>query len=127
MALRSVFFWATPGTKPSLVPLISAFPQLGWYQAQGKYSMHVCKIRENLVLLLFFFNLSLAVLGLRHCTWLSLVMVSGLYSQLRGAGFSLQWLLLFQSTGSVVVAHGFCCPWPCGIFPNLGSNPCSLH
>ena len=77
MALRSVFFWATLETKPSLVSLISAFPQLGWCQAQGKYSMHVCKIRENLVLLLLFFNLSLAVLGLRHCTWLSLIMVSG--------------------------------------------------
>ena len=42
---------------------------------------------------------------------LSLVAVSGGYSSLRCVGFSLQWLLLLQSTGSrhtgsVVVAHG---------------------
>ena len=42
---------------------------------------------------------------------LSLVAVSGGYTSLRCAGFSLQWLLLLRSmgsrlVGSVVVAHG---------------------
>ena len=83
---------------------------------------------------------------------LSLVAVSGGYSLLRGAGFSLWWLLLLQSTGSrrpgfcscgtrasvvvarglesagsVVVAHGLNCSTACGIFPDQGSNPCPLH
>ena len=29
-------------------------------------------------------------------------------------------------TGSVVVAHGLCCPAACGIFPDQGSNLCPL-
>ena len=37
---------------------------------------------------------------------LSLVAASGGYSSLRCAGFSLQWLLLLRSVGSVVVARG---------------------
>ena len=32
-----------------------------------------------------------------------------------------------QSTGSVVVAHGFSCFEACGIFPDRGSNLCLLH
>ena len=32
-----------------------------------------------------------------------------------------------QSTISVVVAHGLSCSVACGIFPNQGLNPCSLH
>ena len=60
-------------------------------------------------------------------------------------GFSLQWFLLWQSTGSrhacgsviavckwqsagsVVVVHGLSCSQACGIFPDQGSNPCPLH
>ena len=44
---------------------------------------------------------------------LSLVAASGGYSLLQCAGFSLQWLLLLRSTGSVVVAHGLssCGSW----------------
>ena len=55
------------------------------------------------------------------------------------AGFSSQWLLLLQSTGSrvhkvqqlwhlgsVVVAHRLSCPTLCGIFPTQGSNLCPL-
>ena len=41
--------------------------------------------------------------------------------------FSLRWLLLFWSTGSRAVACGLCCPEACGIFPEQGLNPCSLH
>ena len=71
---------------------------------------------------------------------LSLVAASGGCSWLRCAGFSLRWLLLFQSmdsrhTGfsgcgtraSVVVAHRLSCSAACGIFPDQGSNPCPLH
>ena len=32
-----------------------------------------------------------------------------------------------QSAGSVVVAHRLSCFSACGIFPDQGSNPCSLH
>ena len=80
---------------------------------------------------------------------LSLAAVSGGYSSLRCADFSLSWLLMWQSTGSrhvgfsscgtqtqqlwlsgsgsVVVAHGLSCSAACGIFPGQGSNPCPLH
>ena len=81
---------------------------------------------------------------------LSLVVVSGGYSSLQCAGFSLRWLLLLQSTGSrhpglVVVArglsscgtwalecrlgsrHGLSCSAACGIFLDQGLNRYSLH
>ena len=32
-----------------------------------------------------------------------------------------------RCAGSVVVAHGPSCSAACGIFPDQGSNPCSLH
>ena len=32
-----------------------------------------------------------------------------------------------QNAGSVVVAHRLSCSVACGIFPDQGSNPCSLH
>ena len=82
---------------------------------------------------------------------LSLVAVSGGYSLLQYAGFSLRWFLLLQSrgsrhVGSVAVARGLssCGTWTvecrlsscgaclscsaaCGIFPDQVSNPCPLH
>ena len=42
---------------------------------------------------------------------LSLVAVSGGYSSLRCTDFSLQWLLLFQSTGSRHVGFSSCGTW----------------
>ena len=63
---------------------------------------------------------------------LSLVVASGGHSSSRCAGLSLSRPLLLQSTGSrragsVVVAHRPSCSVACGIFPDQGSNPCSLH
>ena len=71
---------------------------------------------------------------------LSLVAGRGGYSLLRYTDFSLQWLLLLQSTGSrctafsscgmrasVVVVHRLSSSAACGIFPDQGSNPCPLH
>ena len=63
---------------------------------------------------------------------LSLVAASGGHPSSRCAGLSLSRPLLLQSTGSrragsVVVAHGPRCSEACGIFPDLGSNPCLLH
>ena len=57
---------------------------------------------------------------------------SGGYSSLWCMGFSLQWLLLLQSTGSrhagfSSCGHGLSCSAACGIFPDQGSNPCPLH
>ena len=82
----------------------------------------------------------------------SLVVRSRDYPSLQCMGFSLWWLLLLWSTGSrrtgfstcsaraqqlwrmalehagsVVVAHGLSCSGACGIFPDLGLNPCPLH
>ena len=61
-----------------------------------------------------------------------LVAASGGHSSSRCAGLSLSWPLLLRSTGSrrtglVVVAHGPSCSVACGILPDQGSNPCSLH
>lgn len=63
-----------------------------------------------------------------------------LFLQLWCVGFSLQWFLLLQSRGSrvhrlqqlqclgsVVGAHGLCCPMVCRIFPDQGQNPCLLQ
>ena len=63
---------------------------------------------------------------------LSLVVASGGHSSSRCAGLSLWWPLPLRSTGSrragsVVVAHGPSCSAACGIFPDQGSNPCSLY
>ena len=63
---------------------------------------------------------------------LSLVAASGGHSSSRCAGLSLSRPLLLQSTGSrragsVVVAHGPSRSAACGIFPDQGLNPCSLH
>ena len=41
--------------------------------------------------------------------------------------FLLQWFLLFWSTGFRAVARRLRCPKACGIFPEQGLNPCSLH
>ena len=63
---------------------------------------------------------------------LSLVVASGGHSSSRCAGLSLSRPLPLRSTGSrragsVVVAHGPSCSAACGIFPDRGTNPCSLH
>ena len=56
-----------------------------------------------------------------------LVLVSWCYSWLGSTGFSLMWLLLLQSVGSVVLVLGFTCSEGCGIFLDQGLNPCPLH
>ena len=63
---------------------------------------------------------------------LSLVAASGGHSSSRCAGLSLSQPLLLRSTGSrragsIIVARGPSCSAACGIFPDQGSNPCSLH
>ena len=69
--------------------------------------------------MLFFFNINLFILFiyfLLHWVFiaargLSLVAVSGGYSSLRCAGFSLTWLLLLWSTGSRLVGFSSCGTW----------------
>ena len=56
----------------------------------------------------------------------SLLLCTG-FLYLKWAGFSLQWLLLLQSTGSRAVAHRLSCSTACGIFLDQGLNPCTLH
>ena len=63
---------------------------------------------------------------------LSLVVASWGHSSSWCAGLSLSRPLLLRSTGSrragsVVVAHRPSCSAACGIFPDQGLNPCSLH
>ena len=69
----------------------------------------------------------LTVLGLLCCVGSSLVAVIGGYSSLLCAGFSLRWLFLLWSMGSVVVAYGLSCSTACGIFLDQGLNSCLLH
>ena len=62
----------------------------------------------------------------------SLVAASGGHSSSRCTGLPLSRPLLLRSTGSrragsVVVARGHSRSVACGIFPDQGSNPCSLH
>ena len=68
---------------------------------------------NSFILFIYYFWLRWVFVAVRG---LSLVAVSGAYSLLRCTGFSLQWLLLLWSTGSVVVAHRFSCSTACGIF-----------
>ena len=80
----------------------------------------------------FFFNLFMAVLGLRFCVRAFYSCGKGGHSSTRCAGLSLLRPLLLRSTGSrragsVIVAHGPSCFVACGIFPDQGSNPCPLH
>ena len=63
---------------------------------------------------------------------LSLVAASGGYSPVSVHGLLIEVASLLQGTGSrhtgsVVVAHWLSCPAAYGIFPDQGSNWCSLH
>ena len=83
-------------------------------------------------LILFIYLFIYGCVGSSFLCRLSLVAVSGGDSSSRCAGLSLSRPLLLRSTGSrragsVIVAHGPSCSAACGIFPNQGSNPCSLH
>ena len=95
----------------------------------------MCVVWENTsvsIYLFIYYLFILAALGLRCCTWLSLVAASRGYSSLWCPGFSLRWRLLLWSMGSrrmvsVVVVHRFSCSAACGIFLDQGSNPRPLH
>ena len=88
------------------------------------------------ILFSFSFYLFLAAFVLCCCRGLSLVAGSGVLL-CRYMGFSLQWLLLLQSTGSrvcrlrqlqplgsVAVVHRLSCPTACGVFLDQGQNQC---
>ena len=86
---------------------------------------------------IFFFNLLiylfiLAVLGLRFCARGFSSCGEGGHSSSWCTGLSLSRPLSLWSTGSrragsAAVAHGPSCSAACGILPDQGSNPCSLH
>ena len=74
----------------------------------------------------------MAVLGLRFCARALSSVASGGHSSSRYAGLSLSrppllWSTGSRSAGSVTVAHRPSCSAARGIFPDQGSNPCSLH
>ena len=104
-------------------------------KCQQKYrpSFTIYKIWAQIlfILLLFFLFLWLCWVFV-SVRGFSLVAASGGHSSSRCAGRSLSRPLLLRSTGSrragsVAVAHGPSCSTACGIFPDQGSNPCSLH
>ena len=79
---------------------------------------------------IFFFFL--AVLGLCCYEGSSLVAVSGSYSQvvaqrLLTAAASRCRARALGTQASVVAMHRLSCPLACGIFPDQGSNPCTLY
>ena len=67
-----------------------------------------------------FFNYYLFSFGCASSSLLGSVSRATL--QLQWASFSLRWLLLWRSTGSVVVTHRPGCPTTWGIFLDQGSN-----
>ena len=107
--------------------------------------------RVSFIRVYFFFFFFLAALGLRCCAWafpscseqgLLIVAARGLLIVVAsrcGAGLQVRGLQQLwhagsvvvarglQSTGSVVVAHGLSCSATCGILPDQGLNPCTLH
>ena len=116
---------------------------------QWRSSQLIFFFLNKCIYLFFYFWLRWVFVATRG---LSLVAVSGDYSSLRCAGFSLWWLLLLRSTGSrcmdfsscgarasgpvtrrlqsagsAAVAHGRSCSSVCGIFPDQGSNLRPLH
>ena len=73
-----------------------------------------------------------AVLGLRHCVWVFSIVASRSYSVVvvRALFIAVASCCRAQPLGawaSVVGAHGLGCPAVCEIFPDQGSNPCTLH
>ena len=87
----------------------------------------------NFILFLKLINfIFLAVLCLHYCTLAFSSCSKWEDSWLQCVGFSLEWFVLSQSSGSrcdssVVVAHRFSCSVACGIFLDQGSNWCILH
>ena len=92
-----------------------------------------------------FSYLFLAVLGLHCYTGFSLVVVIGVFSLVAARGphimvaslvaehelglcmVSIAAVPRLQTTGSIVVTHGFNCPTVCRIFLDQGLNACLLH
>ena len=128
-------------SKVAPIPWLPSATRPSWEQKT------VCWSETITVLPLFFFfliiYLFMAVLGLRFCAraFCSCGKRGPLFIAVRGpliiaaslvAEHRLQMRRLLRSTGSrragsVIVAHGPSCSMACGIFPDQGSNPCSLH
>ena len=81
---------------------------------------------------IYFSGIWLCRVFVAFCSGFLWVAVSGGYSSLRCVVFSLQWPLLWQSTGSrrvgsAVAAHVLSHTSACGVFWDQGLNPCPLH
>ena len=70
-----------------------------------RLAYYTCIFFNLFVLFIYYFWLCWVSVAARE---LSLVAVSGGYSSLQGAGFSLRWLLLLQSTGSRCAGFSSC-------------------
>ena len=62
-----------------------------------------------------------------ECGLLIVVVSLAVERRLQGEQASVVVVPRFRSTGQVVVVHGLSCPTVCGVFPDLGSNPCILY
>ena len=111
-------------------------------QGEGVISLKGRSVRQRKTFFFFFNFVLLCFIYLFIYFWLywvfvsvrgvSLVAASGGHSSSRCVGLSLSRPLLLRGTGSrragsVAVAHEPSCSGACGIFPDQGSNPCSLH
>ena len=108
-----------PGEEGRVRGLLGSLSQPGDSASSGLGEVHKFPLRTLSPLLpshhsFFFLNLFILFIYFWLC-WvfvaahgLSLVAVSGGYSSLRCAGFSLQWLLLLQSMGSRCVDFSSC-------------------
>ena len=70
----------------------------------------------------------MAVLGLRFCAraFSSCGKWGPLFIAVRGP-LTIAASLVAEHRLQIIVAHGPSCSMACGIFPDQGSNPCSLH
>ena len=83
-------------------------------------------------LIYIYFWLCWVFVSVRGLSPVAAVAASGGHSSSRCVGLSpsrplLLWSTGSRRTGSVIVAHGLSRSAACGIFPDQGSNPCSLH
>ena len=125
-----IFIYKTPSPKKLLAPnceksdLATQFSFSSFYLKQNYFTLP-----GSFLFFLFYFWLCWVFVSVRG---LSPVAESGGHSSSRCAGLSLSRPLPLRSTGSrragsVVVAHGPSRCAACGIFPDQGANPCSLH
>ena len=116
-----------PHTNFQCLPwILVIYPQVGNHLCQFSF------FKKN-YLFLAALGLCCCVLAFSSCSkrGLLFIVVCGLLiavaSLVAEHGLQAHGLQQLWHAGSVVVAHGLSCSAACGVFPDQGSNPCSLH